>query len=219
MNSTDLSNVTLTTQPAGEDGDDLEALGEQIAELSAHIEAATYRLLCLIREFDERQGWAKAGAGSCAQWLAWRVGISAATAREKVRVARSLNDLPLVSEALRHGEISYSKARAITRVATPENEEALLTFARYGTAAHLERIIRRHRRVTADEENNRHEGRGLHTRWDDSGMLVVQGRLTPEQGAVFLRALELAGDELARPAREAGDEGGEVDAEAVSVSA
>src|SRR5262249_14600356 len=120
---------------------ELERLGDQIAELSAHLEAATARLLDLIREFDARQGW-NTGFRSCAAWLSWRVGLDLGAAREKVRVARALGTLPLIAGALARGEISYAKVRAITRVATPETEVRLLGVARGGTAAHVERIVR-----------------------------------------------------------------------------
>jgi hypothetical protein len=97
--------------------EDLESLGDHIAELSARIEVATYHLLALIREFDRRRGWAACGHASCAQWLNWRTGMDLGTAREKIRVARALGDLPAISRLMCHGELSYSKVRALTRVA------------------------------------------------------------------------------------------------------
>jgi hypothetical protein len=122
-------------------GAELDRLGDQIAELSAHLEAATARLLDLIREFDARGGW-NTGFRSCADWLSWRVGLDLGAARERVRVARALGTLPLLSRALARGELSYAKARALTRVATPETEERLLNVGRGGTAAQVERIVR-----------------------------------------------------------------------------
>jgi hypothetical protein len=99
---------------------ELDRLGDEIAELSAHLDAATARLLDLIREFDARGGWGNgSGFHSCAHWLNWRVGLGLVAAREKVRVARALGTLPRIARALARGEISYAKARAITRVATP----------------------------------------------------------------------------------------------------
>ena len=93
---------------------DVDALGEQIAEMPAHIDAAMHRLLTAIREFDIAAGWHVQGALSCAHWLAWRVGWDLRTARERLRVARKLAKLPLVDEELRRGAMSYSQARAIT---------------------------------------------------------------------------------------------------------
>ncbi len=94
---------------------ELDRLGDEIADLSAHLEAATARLLDLIREFDAREGWAN-GFCSCAAWLSWRVGLDRGAAREKVRVARALGTLPRLAGALACGELSYSKVRALTRV-------------------------------------------------------------------------------------------------------
>ena len=115
---------------------ELEQLGDEIAELSAHLEAATARLLHLIREFDAGGGW-NTGFRSCAAWLSWRVGLDLGAAREKVRVARALGALPQLAQALARGELSYAKVRALTRVATPETEERLLGVGRGGTAAHV----------------------------------------------------------------------------------
>jgi hypothetical protein len=120
---------------------ELERLGDEIAELSAHLDAATARLLELIREFDARAGW-NTGFRSCAEWLSWRVGLDRGAARERVRVARALATLPRLAQALARGELSYAKVRALTRVATPETEERLLAVGRAGTAEHVELIGR-----------------------------------------------------------------------------
>ncbi len=98
------------------------------SELAAHLNAATARLLDLIREFDARGGRGN-GFSSCAAWLTWRVGLAPGAAREHVRVARALGTLPRLAQALARGELSYSKVRALTRVATPETEERLLAEA------------------------------------------------------------------------------------------
>ena len=178
-------------------------LGETIAALAARLHAATYELLVLLREFDVRSGWNN-GFLSCAHWLHWRTGIDLGASREKVRVAKALAPLPLVSAAMRRGAISYAKARAITRVATPENERSLLDLALAGTAAHVERFVRAWRRVDRVQEardtNVRHLRRELSTWVDDDGMVVIRGRLTPDLGAVVQRALEAASDRLFREA-------------------
>jgi hypothetical protein len=157
---------------------ELDRLGDEIAELSAHLDAATARLLDLIREFDARGGWSN-GFRSCAEWLSWRVGLAPGAAREKVRVARALGALPLLAHALARGEVSYSKVREVTRVATPETEERLLAVARAGTAAHVERIVRGWRRVDlhaeARESARRHARRSLHVWQDDDGTVVLRG--------------------------------------------
>jgi hypothetical protein len=164
---------------------ELERLGDEIAELSAHLDAATARLLELIREFDARAGW-NTGFRSCAEWLSWRVGLDRGAARERVRVARALATLPRLAQALARGELSYAKVRALTRVATPETEERLLAVGRAGTAEHVERILRGWRRVDrlaeAQETARRHTSRALHVYQDQDGMVVFRGRLAPEVG-------------------------------------
>src|SRR4026208_2185208 len=100
---------------------ELEQLGERIAEQAAHLDAATHRRLADLRAFDTRGGWHVQGAMSCAHWLSWRVGWDLVTARERVRVARKLATFSVIDDALRRGEISYSKVRALVRVATAEN--------------------------------------------------------------------------------------------------
>src|SRR6266478_3416844 len=180
-------------------GVELERLGDEIAELSAHLDAATARLLDLIREFDARGGW-NTGFLSCAQWLSWRVGLDRGAARERVRVARALGTLPRLAQALARGELSYSKVRALTRVATAETEERLLAVGRSGTAEHVERIVRGWRRVDrlaeARETAHRHTSRALHVYQDEDGMVVMRGRLAPEVGAVLIQALTAAREAL-----------------------
>jgi hypothetical protein len=200
-----------TVQAAGQDipatcgGEDLEDLGERIAELAAQISAATYELLAMLRDFDERGGW-NGGFTSCAHWLGWRVGLDLGAAREKVRVARALGGLPLLAAAMRRGEVSYSKVRALTRIATPANEQDLLSFARAGTAAHVERLVRGMRRVdgiaAGNDEERRHAARYLRAYTDEDGMVVVTGRLAPEAGAALLCALDAGVEALYGPRRE-----------------
>jgi hypothetical protein len=182
----------------------MDRLGDEIAELSAHLEAATARLLDLIREFDARGGWGN-GFRSCAHWLSWRVGLDLGAAREKVRVARALGQLPLLAAALARGELSYAKVRALTRVATAETEARLLTVGRHGTAEHVERIVRGWRRVDrkaeARECARQHASRALHVYRDEDGTVVLRGRLTPEVGELVLRALDAARETLYQRSR------------------
>src|SRR5438477_7628605 len=181
------------------DSTDLDRLGDAIAELSAHLDAATARLLALIREFDTRAGW-NTGFRSCAHWLSWRVGLELGAARERVRVARALEALPGLAQALARGELSYAKVRALTRVATPETETRLLAVGKAGTAEQVERIVRGWRRVDriaeARETARRHTARALHVYQDEDGMVVIRGRLAPEVGAVVIQALTAAREAL-----------------------
>ncbi len=112
----------------------IEELDRNILTLCARINAATYELLVMIREFDERAGFVQWGLGTCAEWLAWRCDLHLTTAREKVRVAHALKLLPQIAGAFSSGELSYSKVKEMTRVATRDNEEALLAFALRHTA-------------------------------------------------------------------------------------
>jgi len=180
----------------------LEALEEEIVVLAAHIHAATHRLLTLVAEFDRRRGWEPGGHRSCAHWLAFRTGIDLGAAREKVRAARALVELPETSASMSRGELSFSKVRALSRVATAENERDLLELARGCTTAQLERIVRGFklgsRQDEADRERERYASRELSVFSDEEGMYVVKGRLTPELGALLMRAVEAASDVLYR---------------------
>ena len=183
----------------------LDQLGDEIAQLSAHLDAATARLLDLIREFDARGGW-NTGFASCAAWLTWRVGLAPGAAREHVRVARALCMLPRLAEALARGELSYSKVRELTRVATPETEERLLAVGRAGTAEHVERIVRGWRRMDrqaeAREAARQHASRALHVYPDEDGTVRIRGRLSPEVGALLVKALAAARESLYQQRRE-----------------
>ena len=130
----------------------LERIESEITELAGHINAATCRWLCLVAELDRREGWATWGAKSCAHWLSWRCSVTPNAAREQVRVARRLSELPAVRGAFASGELSFSKVRALTRVATEDNEEELVGIARHATAAQLEVMVRSYRRAVRVQE-------------------------------------------------------------------
>src|SRR5207249_10908354 len=176
-----------------------DALGSEICSLGAHIAAATCRWLLLIGEFDRRSGAGDWECRSTAHWLNWRCGVSLHTAREYVRVALRLTELPLVTEAFGRGELSYAKVRAVTRIATPANEGDLVELARAGTASHVDKVTRAFRRSVAlnDESTEaRHEGR--YARWfhDDDGSIVMQVRLAPEDAEVVRAALVAAAENV-----------------------
>lgn len=181
----------------------LERLEAEICELAGHLAAGECRWLLLLSEFDRREGWAGHGIQSCAHWVSHRCGIGLQAAREKLRVGRRLGELPRVRAAFAGGQLSYSKVRAVCRVATPEKEEVLLELARWATTSQLEQIVRTYRRVTGRDElqdhNDRQDSRFGRWFWDDDGSLVITARLSPEDGAVVLAALE-AGREVDGPA-------------------
>ncbi len=182
-------------------------LEEQITEIWGHINAATYRFLTMVAEYDANEGWGWHGCRDCAHWLNWQCGIGMVAAREKVRVARALGSLPQISASFAAGELSYSKVRAMTRIATAENEAVLLNVAQHGTAAHIERLVRQYRRVeqleAAQLADDQHRQRYLHYHYDDDGSLVIEAKLPPEVGALLLQALEAAAEVLYQEDREA----------------
>jgi hypothetical protein len=173
---------------------------DRVAVLFGEITAATREFLRALAESDRHRDWAAEGFGSCAEWLAWRIGITRDTAGEKVRTARALELLPLISDAMERGQISFSKVRALTRAATPENESELLAFAKVSSAASLERLVRSWKTMDREDEQRserlRHRARCLSVFPDNAGMYVVKGRLTPEVAALLMRAIEAAGDAL-----------------------
>ncbi len=169
------------------------ALEQELLTLNAHMSAATYRFLVLVRTFDERVAWGDWGMRSMAHWLNWRCGIDLGTAREQVRVAHALARLPQTSEALAQGRLSYSKVRAFSRVATAENEDFFLDIAVHGTASHMETIVRHVKRGLAVDEAARLQAmvERCTCDWyhDDDGMLVLHARLMPDAEARLVKAV------------------------------
>jgi hypothetical protein len=174
----------------------IQTLDAEITELAGHLNAGNCRFLALIAEFDRLEGWSDGATQSCAHWLNWKCGIDIGAAREKVRVAHALESLPLISSAMARGELSYSKVRALTRVACAATEKYLLSIALHGTADHVETLVRHYRRAQEAEELSREArqqaSRGLRYFHDDDGSLVLRVRLPAEVGELFLNALEMA---------------------------
>ena len=169
------------------------ALGDRIAEQAYQLDAAMHRLLTDVRAFDAAGYWADAGATSCAVWLGWRVGWDPGTAREHVRVARALGALPLIDAALAAGRLSYSKVRALTRVATAATEAALLDTAARTTAAQLEVVCRKlHavQRLGALSGGDVAARRTLVRRERDDGMVVIEAVLPADEAAMVWAAIE-----------------------------
>ena len=171
----------------------IERLQEEICTLAAHIAAAKYQLMLLIWRLDEMKGWQGPGIRSLAHWLNWRTGMNIISARETVRVARALPELPKISAAFEKGELSFSKVRAMTRVATSENEAALLQLAHSSTASHIESIVRGYKKtLSLKDANQAHANRSLSTYFDDDGSLVINGRVPAEVGALLVKAIDCA---------------------------
>jgi len=169
----------------------LERLEAQICELAGHLAAATCRFLVLLADFDARRGWASWEMGSCAQWLSWKCQMSSGTAREHVRVARALRDLPVIRARFAAGRLSYAKVRALTRIAVPATEAGLAELAGPMTANQLERFARAHRQVTQADDADARVRRRLAWRFEEDGSLSGTFRLPPLAGAVLLKACGL----------------------------
>jgi hypothetical protein len=210
-----------------------DQLSDQITTLAGQINAATYRFLKLIAEFDRRQAWAGYGIRSCAHWLSWKCGLDMNTAREKVRVARALEELPAINAAFEKGELSFSKVRAMTRAATDINESYLLMIAEYGTTQQMETLVKSFRTVSRIEKfdvtaNNdadlgtseekkelnqqqfEQESRSVSCYQDDEGMWIIKAKLPAEEGALVAKVLQELGDNIAdAKKREVDDESAE----------
>jgi hypothetical protein len=175
-----------------------DELEDQITELAGHLNAANYRWLTLIAEFDRRQGWAGSKITSCAHWLNFKCGLNLGAAREKVRVAHALPSLPKIAASMARGELSYSKVRALTRIACAATEDSLLMIALHGTAHHVETLVRHYRRAEHNEqlarEDRQQQNASFKYWYDEDGSLIFHGRMPAVAGATFMKALEAAMD-------------------------
>ena len=172
-----------------------DRLEDEIVSIASEVYALTCRWLCLIAEYDRRRAHEKAGFATCSQWLAWRCGLSDRAARDHVRVARALGELPLLRAAFGSGELSYSKARAVARVAGPDDEGDLIELASHATTAQLERIVRAYRgALSLKEAEKARQNRFFNWSWEEDGSLSFRGSLPAEEAALFMRAIESARD-------------------------
>lgn len=190
--------TALSLQPAPAPRCNAERLGREISQLCSYLYAAEAKLLALIHQFDVDACHAKLGFHSTAHWLNYQCGIGMNAARERVRVANALVELPKISAAFAAGTLSYSKVRALSRIADNANEDYLLMIGTYGTAHHVEKLVARYRRAVRLQDAERaeavYESRTLSVHFDDDGALVLNGRFPAEQGAVILKAIEMASD-------------------------
>jgi hypothetical protein len=185
----------------------IDDLDRAIVTLAARLNAVTHDFLVLVRRFDERAGWLGWGFESCADWLHWRCDLSLSAAREKVRVAHALKVLPTIAMAFAEGRLSYSKVRALTRVARRENEDALLGFALATTATRVEERCRELRCGTVDstdEALRAHARRTLSLRRDpERGTITITVELPMETGELVDKALDQAMETTASSAPDA----------------
>jgi hypothetical protein len=224
MNSFSDSSATPPFTP--EDSND--QLADKITKLAGQINAANYRFIKMIAELNRRLAWAGPGIRSCAYWLNWKCGIDMGAAREKVRVGLALDGLPEINAAFEKGELSFSKVRAMTRVATEENESFLLTIAQYGTAQHVEKLVGAYRTVSRSEDfpgadatkvlgerdesvvtsedevdksrdQTLYESRGVSCFQDDDGMWTIKAKLPAEEGGLLVKLLQELGRRIVVP--------------------
>ncbi|HWM28004.1 MAG TPA: DUF222 domain-containing protein [Woeseiaceae bacterium] len=186
------SNAHALTDPHAS----IDDLDRAIVNLAGRINAATHDFLVLVRRFDERAGWLKWSFHSCAEWLHYRCDVSKSAAREKVRVAHAMKTLPAISMSFAEGRLSYSKVRALTRIARPDNEEELLAFALKTTAARVEERCRELRCATVastDDAVRAHARRELRVRRDEArGTIVITVELPIETGELVDKAIDRA---------------------------
>ena len=177
---------------------EIDELDRAILRTAAKINTVTYEMLTYVREFDERAGFLKWGFDRCSDWLHWRCDISMNAAREKVRVAHALKDLPGVSEAFEKGQLAYSKVRAMTRVANRANEADLITYALRVTTQRVEERCRQMRHVqpgATESANQAYESRGVSIiRNPDRGVMTITLEVPIEDGDVIVQALDKAAE-------------------------
>jgi hypothetical protein len=190
-------------------GRTLDDIETDILSLHQRITATEYEFLCALREYDLRQGWKEYGFNNCAEWLNFKCAIETNTAREKLRVAHALWCLPLASARYREGTLSYSKARSITRVATPENEQELIDYALRATAEqvqnHCKALRYADRKASTEDVNRVHKQRYLSRTRNGDGSMTISVELTEEAGELVMKAIELAAGGLEQ-ARAAGND-------------
>ena len=186
----------VTSASQSDPGCSIDELDAAICHLASRINAVNYQLLVLVRDFDDRMGWAKWSYPSCAEWLSWRCQISLSAAREKVRTAQALRDLPEISLAFREGRLSYTKVRALTRVAAMHDENALVRYALGATAPDVEERCRQIRNVHPDSVHDAQ--RAWAARWLSAwrntarGTLCLRVELPLDVGELVMHAIERA---------------------------
>src|SRR5262245_26270239 len=174
----------------------IDDLDTAICKLARHLNAESYQLLMLVRDFDERFGWAKWSFPNCAEWLAWRCSVSLSAAREKVRTAHALRALPAISAAFADGRLSYTKVRALTRVAQHDNEDLLLAYALQATAPQVEERCQQIRNSLPESTEHAHriwQRRAL-TIWrtPEKGIATIKVELSIEEAELVSKALDRA---------------------------
>ena len=171
--------------------DDSAELRRAVTRMAAHLNLADWRFIKLIAAMERTRGWREGGYCNLGNWLDHRCGLGPCAARERIRIGRALAKLPHIDAAFRDGVISYSKVRAITRVATPETDAMLLAIAEGSSAAQLESLVRTYERVGKSDSGraSSEQRRSLSWYYED-GMLVITAAVPAERGALVIKALQ-----------------------------
>jgi hypothetical protein len=191
-----------------------DELAAEITTWSGRIAAGEAHLISLIDEFDRREAWGGPGLLSCAHWLTWSTGLGLTAARERVRVAGRLAELPEVEAAFSAGGMSWSQVRAVTRVAAVDDGVDWVDLARHASGSQLERICRGMRRVhklaegEADPELAAYRMR-TRKRYDEDGNVVITIYANAEDGAVIDAGLGAVIADLERARAAATDDSAE----------
>jgi hypothetical protein len=181
-------------------------LEKRIGALAARIHAATAELVDLSAELDNDGAWSGVGMRSCAHWLSINIGVDVWIGGEMVRAGHALKTLPALRAAFADGRLSFDKIRAVTKVATPEDDELWLDVAMQASGGQLARICRGVKRALEADDPRRGDDallkRGVRTWWRDDGMLELLAVLPKEDGALVVAAIEAAARVIATEERQ-----------------
>lgn len=199
-----LAKHETTNKPSIDRSDDAADIAQRVKAIAQALDRGTYKLVILLPTFDRQKCWEQDGQRSCVAWLNAYCGMSPSAGNDRLRSAYALEKLPIIRQLFELGELSWSKVRALTRIATPENERSLASDALHISASEIERTVREFRNVTTasdiDEENEKakahYEKRCLSYRFDESGMVRINASLPPLEGAAVLKSLARAEDVL-----------------------
>jgi len=168
---------------------------DAVVAAAEHWSTAQRRLVHLVVELERSGEWAIDGSPTCAHWIAAAIDIEVCTAREWLRVGRALTALRKLDGLFDTGALSYSKVRAVTRVATLENEAELCDIARREPAGRLPHALAawlvRHE-TPAETEARQRDATYLTTRPEPDGMIAGSFRLPPLEGGIVLGAIDAA---------------------------
>lgn len=174
--------ITPPTRPLTHD------LGEALTTWSS----SQRTVIGLAADFADSAEWMATGAVSAAHWIAGVADIEVCTAREWIRVGRRLRSLPVIAALFDDDELSYSKVRTLSRIATPENEQQLAAIAADVPAGQLPRAIAAWMHRTSNDhelERHQHEQRSVTWRNEPDGMVTFTARLPPLVAGVLISRL------------------------------